>query len=125
MSELRSERATPSIGYLLAPSTTVAARRGEPAPFVRPYAPANDAIGAALVGARDALRRTPFSREALRTAVVRYGAVSRDAGASVSDLTDALDVELAPALSRFPAALAAELRVHVGWWAAHGYHRAD
>ena len=70
--------------------------------FVRPYAPANEAVGAALVGARDALRRTPFSREALRTEVVRYGAVSRDAEASMSDLADALDIELAPALNRFP-----------------------
>lgn len=80
---------------------------------------------AALAAARDALRRTPFSREALRAEVVQYGMTARDAGASVSELTAALDAALAPALAGLPDALAAEVRVHVGWWAAHGYHRAD
>ena len=80
---------------------------------------------AALAAARDAVRRTPFSREALRAEVVRYGMTARDADASVSELTSALDAALAPALAGLPVALAAELRVHVGWWAAHGYHRAD
>ncbi len=119
MSELRSDRATPT-----AASTAVSCGRGDPSSFVSPRAPAGS-TAAAIAAARQALRRTPFSREALRAEIVWYGAVSRDAGASVSDLSDALDAGLAPALARFPEAVAAELRVHVGWWAAHGYHRAD
>lgn len=119
MSELRSDRATPT-----AASTAVPCGRGDPSSFVPPRVSAGN-TAAAIDAARRALRQTPFSREALRAEIVRYGAVSRDVGASVSDLTDALDVGLAPALARFPEAVAAELRVHVGWWAAHGYHRAD
>ena len=80
---------------------------------------------AALAGALDALSHVPFSRQALRDAVVRYGTLARDAGASVADLRDTLDASLAPALAQLPAPVAAELRVHAGWWAAHGYHRAD
>ncbi|HEY0777100.1 MAG TPA: hypothetical protein VGD56_03960 [Gemmatirosa sp.] len=83
------------------------------------------AAAAALVAAQDALRGTPFSREALRAAVVRYGTVCADAGALASELTGALDAALGPTLARFPDPVAAELRVHVAWWAAHGYYRAD
>ncbi|GJG88183.1 hypothetical protein tb265_33640 [Gemmatimonadetes bacterium T265] len=98
--------------------------RGETTSFAPPRALAN-ATCAALAAARDALRGVPFSRGALRSAVVRYAAAARDAGASVAELTEALDFGLAPALGRLPAAVAADLRVHVAWWAAHGYHRAD
>lgn len=80
---------------------------------------------AALTAAQDALRESPSSREALRAAVVRYGTACADAGALASDLTRALDAALGPALAHFPDAVAAELRVHIAWWAAHGYHRAD
>ena len=98
--------------------------RPAPPSYGRPYA---GVVGtaAALTAVRDVLRQTPFSREALRGAVVRYGMLAHDAGATVSDLTAALDAALAPALGALPRALAAELRVHVGWWAAHGYHRGD
>ncbi len=119
MSELRTERGTPASPPAALPNGSAPLSY-----YVRPRAAA-PGPDTALVGARDALRHVPFSREALRDAVVRYGTLSRDAGATVADLRDGLDVSLAAALARFPAPVAAELRVHVGWWAAHGYHRAD
>ena len=78
-----------------------------------------------LTAVRDAVRDVPFSREALRAAVVRAAASARDGGSSAREVTDALEMALAPTLAGFPHAIAAELRVHVAWWAAHGYHRAD
>lgn len=80
---------------------------------------------AALAAARDTLRRMPFSREALRAEVVRYAAAARAHGATAAELTEALERALAPALASLPRRVADEVRLHVGWWAAHGYHRAD
>ena len=79
----------------------------------------------AFAAARGTLCKSPLSRDALRAAVVRCAGIAREGGATAADLTEALDAALAPALARFPAALAADLRVHIAWWAAHGYHRAD
>ncbi len=79
----------------------------------------------AIAAARDALRAEPVSREALRDAVVRYAALAREQGANADDVTRALDAALGPALASFPVPLAADLGVHVAWWAAHGFHRVD
>ena len=71
------------------------------------------------------MRHVPFSREALREVVVRFAGDARERGSSATDVTEMLAHALAPALATFPAAFASELRVHVAWWAAHGYHRGD
>jgi hypothetical protein len=79
----------------------------------------------ALAAARDVLGAVPLAREALRAEVVRYAAAARANGATAAELTDALDRALGPALAALPGRVADDVRVHVGWWAAHGYHRAD
>lgn len=125
MSELRPHHADPAAPLGRA-GTPGFARTPAHAQFYPP-APAHvlAAGTAALAGARDALRARPISRETLRAQIVRYAAVAREQGASGAELAEALDLALAPALAGLAAATADELRVHIGWWAAHGYHRAD
>lgn len=116
MSELHANRAAAPLGRAYGVR--------EPAPaYARVQA--GPAGAAALADAREALYTAPVSREALRASIVRYAAAAREHGAAATEVTGALEAVLGPALATFPAPVAAELRVHVAWWAAHGYHRAD
>lgn len=65
------------------------------------------------------------SREAVRDAAVRYGSAARALALAPEDMAAALHAQLRRCTARHSAALRAELEASVGWWAIHGYHRAD
>jgi hypothetical protein len=72
-----------------------------------------------------ALCEPRLSQDALRRAVVRYGAVARDLALDPTEMLTALAPIVRRCAARFAPPEQAQLQSWVQWWAIHGYHRAD
>ena len=80
--------------------------------------PAAEAVVQALAAPR-------LSRDTLRRAVIRYGAVARDLALDPTEMLAALSPAVRRGVERLAPGEQAEGQSSVEWWAIHGYHRAD
>ena len=83
--------------------------------------PARRAVDAIV----QALCEPRLSQDALRRAVVRYGALARDLALDPTEMLAALAPVVRRCAARFAPTEQARLQSWVQWWAIHGYHRAD
>ncbi|MGZ8375750.1 MAG: hypothetical protein ACXWZS_07750 [Gemmatirosa sp.] len=83
-----------------------------------PVRRATDAVTQALCAPR-------LSHDALRGAVVRYGAVTRDLALDPTEMLAALRPMVKRCVARLAPDEQAQVASWVQWWAIHGYHRAD
>jgi len=100
----------------------------EPA-LSEPRAPSADGAPGAVRRAADAviqaLSAPRLSHDALRRAVVRYGAVARDLALDPTDMLAALVPIVARCIDRLAPDERTQVESWVQWWAIHGYHRVD
>lgn len=94
-----------------------------PEPVVRDGAMA--AVRRASEAVAQALAAPQLSLDALRRAVIRYGAVARELALEPTEMLAALVPYVRRGASRLAPGQRDELQSWVQWWAIHGYHRAD
>jgi hypothetical protein len=95
-------------------------------PFVPPTADAaHGAVRRAVDAVVQALCEPRLSQDAVRRAVVRYGAVARDLALDPTEMLAAITPVVRRCVARLAPVEQAQLQSWVQWWAIHGYHRAD